>query len=634
MDYIIVGTAGHVDHGKTVLVRALTNIDTDRLEEEKKRGISIKLGFAPLQLPSGRLLGLVDVPGHERFIKQMLAGIGGMDLVMLVVAVDEGVMPQTQEHLDIIDLLQIKKGLVVITKKDLVDEELLELVKEDIKDSLQGTILKDAPMVAVSAVNNDGMEEVINVLDKLASETPAKNVSGKVRLPIDRAFTISGFGTVITGTLWSGKLNVGDTIELHPGEREVRVRGLQVHEKKVDAAYAGQRVAVNLASIQVSDVPSGSVLLEKGYLKPSYRLDAMLKMVNTHDWVLKNRARVRIHHGTSELLARISLLEKDELKPGEETFVQLLMEKPLTAAKGDTFIVRSYSPMYTIGGGQIIEPHGKKLKRFREESIELLKTKLQGSPYELIEQYLISTDMIENIKEIAVSVGLSEKEAEENCQELVVNEKIEELLLDKVKYYGSKNTFKHYEDIISSELQKYHKKYPLRKGFPKEELRTRYFEEWNARNFNDLLTYLQKKNILEINKNLIAHPDFKVEFSKEDEKNIKNIVNEYEQTKYKTPNWEEVTDKYKISADISNEYKNYLINEEEIVKIAPDLFLHKKWLEKAKEKIGIFLDEHGEITISDARDLLESSRKYVLPILEYFDGIKFTKRVQDKRIKI
>lgn len=639
MEYIIVGTAGHVDHGKTVLVSKLTGINTDRLEEEKKRGISIKLGFAPLKLPSGRLLGLVDVPGHEKFIKEMLAGIGGMDLVMLIVAADEGVMPQTQEHLDIIDLLQIKKGLVVITKKDLVDEEWLQLVKEDIKEALQGTVLEGAPIVAVSAQKGEGLDELISLLDKLAAETPGKDMTGKVRLPIDRAFTVSGFGTVVTGTLWSGKISVGDTLEIQPGGQSVRVRGLQVHEKQVEEAFAGQRVAVNLASLQVSDVPRGGVLLAKDYLKPSYRLDAKLKLVSSIDKPLKNRARVRVHLGTSENLARVSILEKEELQSGEESFVQLLMEKPLLAARGDRFVIRSYSPMHTIGGGEIIEPQAKKLKRFRPETIEILETKLMGSPEELIEQHLDSLDKkdsigkIKNISEIAAAIGMSEEETEKASKKLVAEEKIKEFEIENIHYYMGNKTYNKIMEILQSELKKYHDKYHLRPGLSKEELRSRYFNNWSSRQFNELLTYLKEQGKIEIKGSYVSMPDFKVIPSDKEKELLKKILEQYEENKFKPPGWEELMGELNIPSSLANELQQYLQYKEDLVKIAPDILLHNKWLDKAKEMINIHLEEKGEILLSEARDLLESSRKYVLPLLEYFDSIKFTKRVGDKRIK-
>ena len=340
MDYIIVGTAGHVDHGKTQLVKALTGFYTDRLKEEKERGISIELGFAPVELADGQRIGLVDVPGHEKFIKQMLAGVGGMDLVMLVVAADEGVMPQTQEHLDIIDLLQVKKGLVVVTKADLVEADWLELVQEEIRDVLAGTVLENAPMCAVSAVSGAGIPELKAELQKLAAETPPKTLTGKARLPIDRVFSISGFGTVVTGTLWSGRIKLGDSLQIVPEELTTRARSLQVHGKAVEEALAGQRTAINLANVEVGELSRGSVVITPGTLHPSRLIDVELKLLKQAKEIL-NRTRVRFHVGTSEALGRVILLDRDSLRPGETAFAQLQLEEVVVSAKGDHFVIRS-----------------------------------------------------------------------------------------------------------------------------------------------------------------------------------------------------------------------------------------------------------------------------------------------------
>jgi selenocysteine-specific elongation factor len=350
MQRIIIGTAGHVDHGKTVLTKRLTGVDTDRLKEEKKRGISIELGFAPLTLPSGIKVGLVDVPGHERFIKNMLAGIAGIDLVLLVIAADEGVMPQTREHLDIINLLEVKKGIVVVTKTDLVDAEWLELVKGEIEEVLKGTVLEHAPVVPVSALTGQGIPQLLEVIDRMALETPPKLITGKMRIPIDRVFTITGFGTVITGTLWSGRLKAGETVEILPRELTARVRNIQVHGEKVSEATAGQRVAVNLAGVETEEVFRGDVLAEPGLLTASHRIDVKLTLLKHINIALEQRVRVRIHHGTREVLGRVNLLDREELLPGENCFCQLVLETPLMALRGDHFVIRSYSPMLTKSG--------------------------------------------------------------------------------------------------------------------------------------------------------------------------------------------------------------------------------------------------------------------------------------------
>ena len=348
MKRLIIGTAGHIDHGKTTLVKRLTGIETDRLKEEKQRGISIELGFAPFTLPSGQKAAIVDVPGHERFIRHMLAGAFGIDMVLFTIAADEGVMPQTREHADIIEMLGVDKGIVVITKKDMVDEEWLMLVEDDIRQYIEGGILKGAPIVAVSAVTGEGIPELLDTIEKVAESVVEKPILGYARLPIDRVFTIAGFGTVVTGTLWSGQIKVGDTLELMPVQKMVKVRTLQVHNEKVPTAYAGQRVAVNLQGIEVGDIKRGYLLADSGYLTPSHRVDTKLRLLSSSSRTLRNWNRVRFHLGTDEVLGRVVLLDRDELLPGEETFVQIVMEKPVVAYKGDPFVIRYYSPVDTI----------------------------------------------------------------------------------------------------------------------------------------------------------------------------------------------------------------------------------------------------------------------------------------------
>jgi len=364
---VIIGTAGHIDHGKTTLVRAMTGIDTDRLKEEKKRGISIELGFAPLRLPSGQVAGLVDVPGHERFIKHMLAGAFGVDLVVLVIAADEGVMPQTREHVDIIELLGIKKGIVVLTKKDLVDEEWLLLVEDEVRQYLSKTILKDAPIVPVSSTTRDGLPELMKLLDDMAATIEEKPAFGQVRLPIDRVFKVVGFGTVITGTLWSGALKVGDTLEVLPTGAKVRVRNLEVHKDKVETAMAGQRVAVNLQGIEAADLERGYVLATPGFITPTFRIDTSLRLLSSSPWTLRNWHRIRFHLGTDECLGRVVLLDRDELNAGEEAYAQIILELPIVANKHDRFVLRFYAPVTTIGGGVVIDAHPHRQKRFQEK---------------------------------------------------------------------------------------------------------------------------------------------------------------------------------------------------------------------------------------------------------------------------
>jgi len=379
MKQIILGTAGHIDHGKTSLIKALTGIETDRLKEEKQRGITIELGFAHFNLPGGQALGIVDVPGHEKFVKNMVAGATGIDIVALVIAADEGVMPQTKEHLEICQLLKIQHGLVVLTKIDMVESDWLELVKEDVSEYLSETFLSEAPMVEVSSVTGQGMEDLTDVLDKLAQEVPEKEVGHIFRVPVDRVFTMKGFGTVITGTGISGKIRVGDEITIYPQGVSTRIRGLQVHNKEENDVSAGLRTAVNLQGIEKAVIRRGDVLATKDSLRPTYMVDVDLDLLSSAPRKLKNRARVRFHSGTSEIMARVVLLERDEMKPGESCFAQIRLDEPTAVLRGDRYVLRSYSPVRAIGGGEVLNAlPGRKKKRFSDAVLAEMKSLQSG----------------------------------------------------------------------------------------------------------------------------------------------------------------------------------------------------------------------------------------------------------------
>ncbi|NLB51457.1 MAG: selenocysteine-specific translation elongation factor, partial [Syntrophomonadaceae bacterium] len=427
MKRIIIGTAGHIDHGKTTLVKALTGFDTDRLKEEKQRGISIELGFAPFTLPSGQKAAIVDMPGHERFIRHMLAGAFGIDLVLLTIAADEGIMPQTREHMDIIELLGIDKGIVVLTKKDLVDEEWLMLVEEEVETYISKTSLKGMPIIAVSAFTGEGIKELNDFIEKLTLEVQERSSQGYVRLPIDRVFTVPGFGTVITGTLWSGKISTGDTVEMMPPQKKVKIRTIQVHNEKTNVAYAGQRVAVNLQGIELNEIKRGYLLVTPGFLTPSFRIDTRLHLLKGTR-TIRNWNRIRFHLGTTEALGRIVLLDRDELNPGEEAYAQIVLEKQIVANKGDPFVIRYYSPVSTIGGGTIIEPNAPKQKRFKEEVLEELTIKEEGSLYEklLHEMESLNQDIF-TIDELARKTGSLPEHLTDEMQQLIDDEQIIEL---------------------------------------------------------------------------------------------------------------------------------------------------------------------------------------------------------------
>jgi selenocysteine-specific elongation factor len=633
MHRIIIGTAGHVDHGKTVLTKALTGHDTDRLKEEKERGISIELGFAPLTLPSGTKVGLVDVPGHERFIKNMLAGIAGIDLVLLVIAADEGVMPQTREHLDIINLLEVKKGIVVITKADLVDEEWLELVQSEIEEVLAGTVLEKAPMVAVSAITGQGIPQLLEVIDKIASETPPKTVSGKMRIPVDRVFIITGFGTVITGTLWSGRLQVGETVEILPQKLNARVRNIQVHGEKVSEAIAGQRVAVNLAGVETEEISRGDVLAEPGLLTASYRIDVKISLLKHAEKTIEQQSRVRVHHGTREVLGRVNLLDREELLPGEDCFCQLVLETPLMALRGDHFVIRSYSPMITIGGGIIIDPLPVRHKRYKEEILKKLEIKSQGNPKDLVIQALSEEQTgILTEKEIALRSGLEETTVKEELDNLCKAEKVVVLTGEGAAYYLLKEQEAKWLTKIITRLKDYHAKYPMRSGMPKEELRSRDFSHINSKLFNLLVEYWAGRGEIQLSNQNFAVRGFTAQISPELEKAIKLIEEELLKNPFSPPGWDELAELAGVSGETKNEVFLWLITNQRIIKVSDEVILHSQALTKAKEMIGAFIKENRSIQLAQTRDLLKTSRKYALPLLEYLDQQKFTRRKGDLRI--
>ncbi|OIQ11349.1 selenocysteine-specific translation elongation factor [Neomoorella thermoacetica] len=632
MDYIVVGTAGHVDHGKTVLVKALTGVDTDRLKEEKERGISIELGFAPLTLPSGRQLGLVDVPGHERFIRQMLAGVGGMDLVMLVVAADEGVMPQTREHLAIIDLLQIKKGIIVITKIDLVEADWLELVREEVRQAVKGTVLEDAPLVEVSALTGEGIAELREQLDALAAVTPPRPAAGRVRLPIDRVFSVTGFGTVVTGTLWSGTIKVGDELEVQPEGLKTRARNLQVHGRTVKEARAGQRVAVNLAGIETEAVHRGSSLLTPGFLTPTYRLDASFKLLNGAR-PLANRDRVHFYLGTSEALGRVVLLDRDELNGGEEALIQLLMEKPVVASREDRFILRSYSPMETIGGGIIIDPVPPKHRRFQPEVLVSLQRRLEGSPEKILAQIIQEHREGLDWQEAATRASLSLEETRKLLQSMAAAGQVTLLRVENDLYAISTERYQAWWQAVTRALEEFHSRYPLRPGLAREELRSRYFSRLPARVYQALLEEWSREGRLQLAANTVALAGFTPSFSETQKKLLKDLEDKYRVSRWQPPSFKEVAGSFNLDPSELEELLHYLVREGVLVKINDEFYWHRQALGEAREVIKN-LASTGPFGLAEARDTLGSSRKYVLPLLEYLDQVKFTRRVGDKRVVV
>ncbi|MBU4289344.1 MAG: selenocysteine-specific translation elongation factor, partial [Proteobacteria bacterium] len=473
MKQIILGTAGHIDHGKTALIKAVTGIDTDRLKEEKLRGITIELGFASIDLPSGQHLGIVDVPGHEKFVKNMVAGATGIDIVAMVIAADEGVMPQTKEHMEICTLLGIKQGLVVLTKTDLVDEEWLELVTEDVRKFTRGTFLEDKPVLPVSSLTGQGIPEFIKALDELSAMTPSRPVNSLFRLPIDRVFSMKGFGTVITGTMVSGCVRTGDTVMIYPSGITSKVRGIQVHNQSVSIAEAGMRTAINFQGLEKASVQRGEVLSSPGALKPSYMLDVSLHFLKSNKKPVKNRTLIRFHTGTNEILGHIILLDKDEITPGETTVAQIRLDSPVAVVSDDKFVIRSYSPVRTIGGGQILNPLPQKHKRFKKNIFEGLKALVNQPPEEIIAYHVDNAGYKGvSFSDLKIMTNMPEKQLDNALQKLMSIKTV--ICADREnRIYIHKNCYENLNKKISSYLDNYHRTNPLKAGMQKEELKSK-----------------------------------------------------------------------------------------------------------------------------------------------------------------
>lgn len=633
MKHIIIGTAGHIDHGKTTLIKALTGRETDTLKEERDRGISINLGFTYFDLPSGKRAGIIDVPGHEKFIKNMLAGISSIDVVLLVIAADEGIMPQTREHVEILQLLNVKKGIIVLTKADLVDDEWIDMVKLDIKDEFTGTFLENAPIHAVSSKTKMGFEKLIKDLEVMTDEVESKDTEGHFRLPVDRTFTIKGFGTVVTGTIISGRVNVGDTVEIYPSKITTKVRGIRIHDENYEVGEAGQRCALNLANIKLNEVERGNVIAKENMMEPSNNIDCKLYYLKSADKVLVNRQRVRLYHGTEEILCRVVILDKEEIKPGESAYVQLRLEKPLTAQRNDRYVIRNYSPMYTIAGGSIIEPVAKKAKRFDEKYLQQLKLKesgktesiLENSVYNLSNQY---PDMISIVK----ALGKNLENIEGNLEGLIEDGSV-------IKLTASENSIYIHKDFLNNKLSEtekllteYHKENPLKFGMSKEEIKNKIFgKSLKQKNYDEILQLLEERKIIKVSSKFVSLYDFNIEYNKDQERIKKYIISEYEKAKYNCPKYNDLANLEKDKNNFKMVYES-LLDQEILIKLNEECVLTKENYEKAKILIKEHIEKNGSINASTSRELLETNRKYAVAILEHLDSIKFTKRVENDRV--
>jgi len=627
---IIVGTAGHIDHGKTTLIRALTGRNTDRLKEEQNRGISIELGFTHFDLTDKLRVGIIDVPGHEKFIKNMLSGVCGMDMIILVIAADEGIMAQTKEHLDILNLIGIKNGIIALTKCDLVDKDWIELVKLDIADEVSGTFLEDAKIVEISSTEKTGIEQLKNEIIRIVNTLPEKDLNSNPRLYVDRSFSITGFGTVVTGTLISGTLNLDDEILIYPANKLTKIRNLQVHDNNVDIAYSGQRVAVNLANLKKEDVPKGSVLIPNNTFTESNIIDVKLKTVNL-PFEITNRTRFHLYLGSGEVLCRAILLENEELESNKEYIVQLRLEEPIISKRNDRFILRLFSPLYTIGGGYIIDSNATKKKRFNSFDIEEIKNLDNCSFKEYIYNYVDRfSDRFYLEKNYYNFLSDSSKNISKLIDELIEENRVVSFGNNSDRLILSDRFIKKLIKNITKFIENFQEKYPKRIGISKETIKSKFFDSLSGKTKNEFMNYLisDKFKVLD---EYVSTLDFNVSLDDTDFKNLQMIKNTFNSNKFLIINFED----FNLDMNIEHfkELILYLISNKEVIKLDSGYMLRENY-DLAVNIIKDFIIKNGSISVSDARDLLNSNRKSTMELLEFLDKEKITLRKDNERILV
>ena len=616
----VIGTAGHVDHGKSTLVEALTGIDPDRLREEKERGMTIDLGFAWLQLPSGNETSIVDVPGHERFVNNMLAGVGGIDLALLVVAADESVMPQTREHLAILDLLRVERGLVAITKSDLVDDDWLELVVADVEETLEGTVMEGASIYPVSAITGEGLGELIGAIDSMLDDTPPKRDVGRPRLPIDRAFTISGFGTVVTGTLIDGKIATGQDVELVVAGKTTRIRGLQTHKKGQTEAQPGTRVAANIINVSQDDVARGEVLTVEGWLRPTDAMDVRLRVIQDAPHPLRHNMYITVHTGSSEVVGRLRLLEQDVLEPGETGWAQIKLEAPLAVVKGDYYVIRSNRT--TLGGGNIVETHARRHRRRHAPTIERLATMELGSTQDVLLKTIETSEPCE-FGELINRANMGADTVKSEIEAMAADSLVVPLGSTSIGRGSILFTAGGWNGVVErsqQSLEAYYRQFPLRRGAPKEELRSRL--GMTAQVFNLAFAKLQSQGEVEEDGALVRLPGYEPTLSDKQEEQVNAYIRTLESDPYSPP----------TDSPPDDEVLNLLDEQGRVVRVSETVVYSAEAYEQMVEIIADYIRENGEISVANVRDVLGTSRKYALALMDYMDHKRITRRVGDARV--
>jgi selenocysteine-specific elongation factor len=627
--HVVVGTAGHIDHGKTSLVKALTGTDTDRLPEEKARGITIDLGFAFLEEPDGLTIEIVDVPGHERFVKNMLAGVGGIDLAMLVVAADEGVMPQTREHLAICSLLRVRTGLVVLTKIDTVEADWLELVRDDVAGLVRGTFLEGAPIVPVSARTGSGLEDLRATLRALAARVPQRGTEQLARLPIDRVFTIKGFGTVVTGTLAAGTLAVEDRVEVFPRGLVAKVRGVQTHGQAVERARAGQRTAVNLQGLERSAVERGDVIGHAGTLLAATLVDGTIELLADAARPLKTRDRVRFHAGTSEIMARVLLFETAELAPGGRAFARFRLEAPLVALPGDRFVVRSYSPIVTIGGGTLLDVDPARMRLKAPARVAHLRTLETGSPEQVVEEHVRHAGVAGvRLAALAARIPFGPIQGRALLDALLAAGRVVAVDRDWFLHVDAVGRLR---GLMVGALERFHRAQPLRPGMSREELRGRAGAA-DERVFAHVLAALDAEGAVRVDRDKVRLGSHEVRLSAEQQAAVDRVEREFREAEASPPSPAEALGRAGVRGDEEHDLFQLLLESRRLVRVKESLFFHAEALEAIQDKLVALLRERKEIGPGDIKDLLGISRKYAIPLLGFFDARRVTTRVGERRV--
>ncbi len=628
MKRIVIGTAGHIDHGKTTLIKAITGIDCDRLKEEKERGITTELGFAHYKFGEDLLVGIVDVPGHEKFVRHMVAGAWGIDMVLLVVAADEGVMPQTREHLDICELLGLKRGIVAITKTDLVDNDMVELVREDIKDFLSGRSLEGAPIVPVSSATGENITLLKDLIEGAAKETDERSREGIFRLPVDRIFTLKGFGTIVTGTCISGCINVGDEVEIYPFNRYAKVRNIQAYHKDVGEAIAGQRIALNIQGIEKHDIERGVVIGKPGTLSPSRRIDATLKYLALPLKPIKNNSILRFHIATMQEEARLVLLDSDAIEPGEERFVQFVFSQPLVMLTGDRYILRGPYAIQTVGGGKVLDILPGRHKRQSEGLSGIYALLMHGSDADKAEYHLLKAGHGGLKRELFfMLLGKKEGGVDHTIQTLYEKNKVR--IIGKTVVHSKK--FTEYKEILVRLINDYYAKNPLKVGMSREELRMKLPQVEPQVFLAALEECIQEGAVVTEKDKVIAKG--KRGTQNEDIERFKQVVlKRLYQYGFTPPGLKELSSELNKNEQHIKDILESLVFDGKVIKIKGDMYFHRDIIEDLKKMVVAYLTQKKEMTPSDFKSTLDLSRKYMIPLLEYLDEIKLTIRVGDKRV--